>query len=280
MSFVDLENGIGDATVQSDALVTPDNPKGFAEAIEGLRCSEQFVPIVCPNWPGFYYMSGALNEFFGASINVVHGEIADVGRGCPDAAPPAGVPGGDAYLDSPAGKIALIQRGACYFGSKALRAQQAGAIAVIVWNHVGDQLVEGSSPSEAFAIPSEVTIPYIFVGMSTGTALADAASPVDVKIQGASIKTLRDAVQVLIDNGTLTKNQASGLKNPLKKATSAVRGGHLEKAAGFIGDFRNEVFLLWDFDNGPLPFDDAVALDTGADRLTRKLETIDPPVDM
>ncbi len=33
-----------------------------------------------------------------------------------------------------AGKIAMIDRGTCEFGSKALRAQQAGAVAVIICN--------------------------------------------------------------------------------------------------------------------------------------------------
>ena len=55
--------------------------------------------------------------------------IAYVGRGCP-----AGTvsPGGDPYLDDPAGKVALIDRGACNVSLKVDRAAKAGAVGVLI----------------------------------------------------------------------------------------------------------------------------------------------------
>jgi ribosomal protein S20 len=253
MSYVDLANGVGDATVRSEVLVTPDNPKGLAQGVEGLNCTEWDYPVECPNWDpagfpldGFYYMSTPLNEFFGASVNVVHGEVVHVGRGCPDDGLPVTVPGGDPYLADPAGKIALIERGACFFGAKVLRAQQAGAIAAIVYNASagGDALVQMATPSDFFGYaPPLISIPTIFVGYSTGLALA--AAPVDAKIQGGSIKVVRDAVQVLIDDGVLSKKQASPLKEALKQATNAVKDGDLATAESYMNEFMSEVYELY-----------------------------------
>jgi subtilisin family serine protease len=52
-------------------------------------------------------------------------EIVFVGRGC----------NGDAYLADPAGKVALIERGACSFNEKATNALAAGATAAVVHNN-------------------------------------------------------------------------------------------------------------------------------------------------
>ena len=60
----------------------------------------------------------------------VTGDVASVGRGCPADAV-AGTPE-DPYLVSPAGKIALIQRGVCSVSLKVDRAAKAGATGVII----------------------------------------------------------------------------------------------------------------------------------------------------
>ncbi len=67
------------------------------------------------------------------------------------------------------GKIAVIRRGSCAFGSKALAAQQAGAIACIIINYNAEPIeiaggVDGPN----------VTIPTIMVGSITGEAICDA----------------------------------------------------------------------------------------------------------
>src|SRR5207245_4113014 len=50
-------------------------------------------------------------------------QVSYVGRGCP---------GVDAYLDNPAGKVALIDRGACNVSLKVDRAAKAGAVGVLI----------------------------------------------------------------------------------------------------------------------------------------------------
>lgn len=59
------------------------------------------------------------------------GDVAYVGRGCPADSIGAGV-AEDAYLADPAGKVALIDRGACSVSLKVDRAAKAGAIGVLI----------------------------------------------------------------------------------------------------------------------------------------------------
>jgi len=65
------------------------------------------------------------------------------------------------------GKWALIYRGNCEFGAKALKAQQAGAIGVIIWNHTPDELVNMAAGASGGA----VTIPTLFVTNQDGGAM-------------------------------------------------------------------------------------------------------------
>lgn len=67
------------------------------------------------------------------------------------------------------GKVALIVRGVCEFGVKALNAQKAGAVMFIVYNHQtgGDALIAMGEG----AVGNQVTIPGVFIGYSAGTAL-------------------------------------------------------------------------------------------------------------
>jgi hypothetical protein len=125
----------------------------------------------------------------------MEGEVAHVGRGCPAdprPAPPNGTGSGitvaDPYLADPAGKIALIERGGCRFDNKIARAQQAGAIGVIVYNQAG-----GTNGDEALILMgidnpvvdgppgiagTEIEIPTVFVQRSTGLLLRDGTQPV------------------------------------------------------------------------------------------------------
>lgn len=73
-----------------------------------------------------------------------------------------------------AGKIALVRRGTCEFGVKALNAQNAGAIATVIYNNQGgDALL---SPG-AGAVGDQVTIPVTFIGQNSGDELAAALQP-------------------------------------------------------------------------------------------------------
>jgi hypothetical protein len=112
------------------------------------------------------------------------GEVVHLGRGCPAGAISEGSPE-DPYLADPAGKIALIQRGACRFDHKVVRAQQAGATGVIVYGLAGDDslvLMGGENPTlmpDGTLVP--VHIPAVFVQNSTGVLLRDGTPPVTAR---------------------------------------------------------------------------------------------------
>lgn len=63
------------------------------------------------------------------------------------------------------GKIAVISRGGCYFSDKIWNAQQAGAIAAIIYNNRGDGLLNMSAGSH---LDEEFTIPGAFIGQTNG----------------------------------------------------------------------------------------------------------------
>jgi uncharacterized repeat protein (TIGR01451 family) len=68
------------------------------------------------------------------------------------------------------GKIALISRGGCYFSDKVWNAQQAGAVAAIVFNNAGDDLINMSSGSHETDV---FTIPGAFIGQTNGEGMLD-----------------------------------------------------------------------------------------------------------
>jgi hypothetical protein len=67
------------------------------------------------------------------------------------------------------GKIAFIRRGACGFYNKALNAQHAGAIAVVLYNNTGGALNPTVAPVPAGAEP--VTIPVAAITADDGAAI-------------------------------------------------------------------------------------------------------------
>ena len=77
------------------------------------------------------------------------------------------------------GAIALIQRGTCYFSTKALYAQNAGAIAAIIYDNVMEEdLITMSGSTDA----GSVKIPAIFISKPNGRALVSflEAAPVSI----------------------------------------------------------------------------------------------------
>ncbi|MFK8043964.1 MAG: PA domain-containing protein [Crocinitomicaceae bacterium] len=64
------------------------------------------------------------------------------------------------------GKIAVIWRGACEFGTKALNAQNAGAIGVVIVNHSGYPVGMGAASDGG-----NVTIPVVMVSTATGNLI-------------------------------------------------------------------------------------------------------------
>ncbi|HEX6833532.1 MAG TPA: S8 family serine peptidase [Rudaea sp.] len=88
------------------------------------------------------------------------------------------------FVNSVAGNIALIARGACSFADKVVNAQNNGAIGVVVVDNL-----DGAVPVAIGGNPSiALTIPAISVSKATGEALNAqlAAGPVNVALQTAS----------------------------------------------------------------------------------------------
>jgi extracellular elastinolytic metalloproteinase len=168
-----------------------------------------FPNLVTVNTPaaiaGDYTASGAN---FGPSLSDVGPITADVvyvGRGCDPAYQPD-VPL-DPYLDNPDGAIALIDRGVCTFASKVHKAQDNGAVAVIVANNL-----PGSPITMGGANPA-VTIPSVMISLDDGNLLKDHLDELNV--------TLRDAGALAIDRdsdldaGVIVHEYGHGISNRL-----------------------------------------------------------------
>jgi len=124
------------------------------------------------------YPSG---EFTGTGYGTVTGAVVpvDVKIGLPGDVT-SGCEAAD-FAGFPAGSIALIQRGTCTFAMKALNAQAAGAIAVIIFN-------QGNTPDREGLIigtlggPNVVTIPVVGASYFTGVLLAEYGSSALIQV--------------------------------------------------------------------------------------------------
>src|SRR6266545_2681802 len=85
-----------------------------------------------------------------------------VGRAC----------NGDTLLANPAGKVALIRRGTCFFSDKAANAAAAGATAAVIFNN---QPLPGPWP-QATQLVNPVTIPVVGISSAAGAAMGTSGS--------------------------------------------------------------------------------------------------------
>jgi Zn-dependent M28 family amino/carboxypeptidase len=86
------------------------------------------------------------------------------------------------FAGFPAGTIALVQRGTCSFGLKALNAQAAGATAVIIFNQGNTPLREDLIVGTLLPDGAAVTIPVVGASFADGSALAQAGSIARVRV--------------------------------------------------------------------------------------------------
>jgi minor extracellular serine protease Vpr len=112
------------------------------------------------------------------------GNVVFVGRGCvADAA--LNIAADDPYLANPAGKIALIDRGACSFSAKIQRAAQAGAKAVII-----GMVTDGPPIGMALTAGTSIFVPSLMIAQAESSALKTALAAgqaVSVKFDVASV---------------------------------------------------------------------------------------------
>jgi minor extracellular serine protease Vpr len=133
----------------------------------------------------------------GAGFTMV--PVAFVGRGCPDGSPAPVPAGGDPYLADPAGKVALIDRGACNISLKVDRAAKAGAVGVLLGLVAagdavpfafggGDTFVPMLTITQATSnlIKANIAAPVV-VTVSPGTAISLAGSMVGSSSRGPNV---------------------------------------------------------------------------------------------
>jgi hypothetical protein len=163
----------------AEALVTPGNTVWTGARTNPtarlLADNREVLKVTAPAAATYDFVPG---DFGGSNFAAFKQEIVLV-KDVAAAGQPAGSLGcdgatGQAALANAAdlkGKIALVDRGSCEFGRKALVAQNAGAVAVIIANNVpGDPAPPGPGADGA-----QVTIPVIAVSQQTGQALRGSA---------------------------------------------------------------------------------------------------------
>lgn len=100
------------------------------------------------------------------------------------------------FTGFPAGSIALVQRGACTFATKALNAEAAGASAVIIFN-------QGNTPEREGLIvgtvggPNVVDIPVVGASFAQGVALAQAGSTAAISVPEPESRPQRNVIAEL-----------------------------------------------------------------------------------
>lgn len=158
----------------------------------------------------FYGPMGGFGESL-VTTGPITGDIAYVGRGC-DPAYQSGQPL-DAYLDNPAGKIAMIDRGSCTFTAKVKKAQDLGALAVIMVNNIA-----GPPISMGGADPT-ISIVSVMISLDDGNSFK-ANLPLNVTIaDGTGGEPDRDSD---IDAGVISHEYGHGISNRLTGGPNVV----------------------------------------------------------
>lgn len=215
--------GIGNDDVRAEAQDgSGKNNANFGTPVDGLRPRMQMFewrssvpnPItVLPPSPiaGVYYgpMAGFGESL--ASTGPITGDVVYVGRGC-DPAYQSGVPF-DPFLADPAGAIALMDRGICTFTSKVKRAQDAGALMVIMVNNIAGAPIAmgGSNPT--------ITIPSVMISLADGD-LFKANLPLAATVRdGTGGAPDRDSD---LDAGVIAHEYTHGISNRLTGGPATV----------------------------------------------------------
>ena len=138
---------------------------------------EQLAPVNAS------YETGA---FSGSGFGTVTAAVApvDLALGNADwpADPSTSTSGCEAsdFVGFPAGSIALVQRGTCFFSVKAANAEAAGAVATIIFNQGNSPtrmgLIVGNASQFPDGSPSNLTAPVVGASFPQGVALSQAGS--------------------------------------------------------------------------------------------------------
>ncbi len=105
-----------------------------------------------------------------------------------------------------AGKIALIERGTCFFVEKVLHAQDAGAIGVVVTNNEPDGIVSMAGTDPA------ITIPSLLIGLDDGNLLRAEITAGEAVVTTLTGSPNRDSS---FDNGIIIHEYGHGVSSRL-----------------------------------------------------------------
>jgi hypothetical protein len=217
------KGGLGNDDVRAEAQDgSGRNNANFGTNVDGGRPRMQMfewrssVPnpvVVHPPSPiaGTYF--GPMGGFGESLVTTgpVSGQVVYVGRGC-DPAYQGGQPL-DPYLAAVGGKIALIDRGSCTFVAKVKKAQDQGAILVIVANNIA-----GPATGMGGADPT-ITIPSIMISQDDGN-LFKANVPLDATVSdGTGGAPDRDSD---LDAGVIAHEYGHGISNRLTGGPATV----------------------------------------------------------
>jgi hypothetical protein len=215
--------GLGNDDVRAEAQDgSGRNNANFGTGVEGVRPRMQMfewrsalpnpITVAAPSpIAGTYFgpMAG-----FGESLvttGPITGTVVYVGRGC-DPAYQAGQPL-DPYLANPAGQIALIDRGSCTFTAKVKKAQDNGALMVIVANNIAGPPVAmgGADPT--------VTLASVMISLDDGNLFKPNLPLTATVADGTGGAPDRDSD---IDNGVIAHEYGHGISNRLTGGPAVV----------------------------------------------------------
>lgn len=149
-----------------------------------------------------------------------------------------------------AGKIALINRGTCEFGSKALRAQEAGAVAVIICNYEDALLnMSGGDDGRGVTIPT-----YMLTSTGCSQLRADAALYPDFELAIELPENTGPAyVSGSFDNGIVAHEFGHGVSTRLTGGPNTSCLGSVEQMGEGWSDFFSLVTSVRPGDVGETP---------------------------
>lgn len=102
--------------------------------------------------------------------------------------------------------IALVQRGTCFFSTKAVNAQAAGAEAVVIFNQGNSPtrlgLIVGNASALPDGSPSNLTIPVVGAGFADGVALSQTGSTAHVRVDPNETRTNYNVIAELPGKNT------------------------------------------------------------------------------
>ncbi len=225
----------GGGTNNANFATPPDGGNGRMQMyLWGNPGGSQYLQVDAPSVVAGKYTTG-LAAGWGATITdvPVSGEVTIVDDGIVD---PYSTDACEDITSDVTGKIAIIDRGGCEFGSKALRAENAGAIGVIICNF--EDAVIGMAGG---ADGASVTIPVVFIA-STDCALIRQYADDNLEVSLVAPSTTGPSeFDGDLDNGIIAHEFAHGISNRLTGGPST--GGCLSNTEQ-MGEGWSDFFTL------------------------------------